>query len=116
MNKHTISQSKPPFNENGQVFMQGLLCRKETTELNERISLFVKDILPTMPEQYAFYENRGDFATQKQLLQMTDYDPFFEKLLNGFYFGDNGPVVKHMEPAVSGIVGPLCICIIAVKY
>ncbi len=74
---------KASFDQDGYVFVKEFLNPAESRELNQQLSAFIKNIVPDMPENHAFYEDRKDPSSLKQLFRMADYDSFFEKLLSG---------------------------------
>jgi phytanoyl-CoA hydroxylase len=86
-------QLKSSFDEDGYVFIPGFLSQEESRELNQKLSDFIAQIVPTMPPNHAFYEDNDDRSSLKQLFRMADYDPFFEKLVNGSKFEEMAEVL-----------------------
>ena len=83
MGKTDLQQFKASFDSDGYAFMPGFLSREESRELDRKVADFIRDIVPGMPSNHAFYEDKDDPASLKQLFRMADYDPFFDRLVNG---------------------------------
>lgn len=77
---------KSSFDRDGYAFLQDFMTREESGVMNQKIVEFIEKIVPSMPENHAFYEDKSDPTSLKQLFHMADYDPFFEKLVNGSQF------------------------------
>ncbi|MBD2703518.1 phytanoyl-CoA dioxygenase family protein [Spirosoma sp. BT702] len=77
---------KDDFDQNGYVAIPGFLSQEEVQELNEKVWAFIRNVVPTMPENHAFFEVKNDPSSLKQLFHLSDYDPFFSILLNGSRF------------------------------
>jgi phytanoyl-CoA hydroxylase len=95
---------QPLFDVDGYVairkFLEGGLLR----DLLANVDRFVRDVVPQLPPEYVFYENRNDAATLKQIQHMGDYDPPFHELLTVSRFREiaeellHGPVVpKNLQ-------------------
>ena len=90
-------------------FVSGLLL----DELIDNVERFIREIVPEMPPEHAFYEDRAVPESLKQFQNMEDYDPWFHDLLTKGRFREvaenvlAGPVVpKDLQyfnkPAGSG--------------
>lgn len=79
-------QLKSSFDEDGFVFIPSFLSQDESQELNNKVADFIRDVVPDMPPNRAFYEDQADRTSLKQLFHMGDYDPFFEQLVTGSKF------------------------------
>jgi phytanoyl-CoA hydroxylase len=67
---------KKSYDQNGFVIVRQLLANADFAELCENTSRYVREIVPTLPDAEAFYEDRARPETLKQLQRM-DRDPFF---------------------------------------
>jgi len=60
----------------GYVVVRQFLAGDELAILQQNLDRYIRDVVPTLPEREAFYEDRGRPDTLKQLQRM-DRDPFF---------------------------------------
>jgi phytanoyl-CoA hydroxylase len=74
---------KKEFDKNGFLYIPGFFDVRGKTNLKNNLERFIKEVVPKMPEKDALYEVKNDSATLKQLFHMSDYDPFFKRLLYG---------------------------------
>ena len=74
------------FREDGFVALPRFLSEAEVCELRTNVARFITDVVPTMPREEVFFEERGDTATLKQLQRMFNYDSFFRELMFGSRF------------------------------
>lgn len=80
------NQQKQDFNIDGFIKLPGFLSPDELTEIRENLDRLIRDIVPTMPPAHAFFEDKNDPGSLKQLFHLADYDPFFKKLVVGSKF------------------------------
>ncbi len=92
------------FNKDGFVAFPQFVVGEELTELIQNVGRFIKDVVPRLPDEHVFYEDRNDAATLKQIQQMGDHDPWFFELFTNSRFREvaerllNGPAVpKNMQ-------------------
>ncbi len=71
---------KPEFDDRGFVAIRGFLQGDELALLRDNIERYIRDVVPTLPDSDAFYEDRQRPETLKQLHRM-EQDPFFEDYL-----------------------------------
>lgn len=81
-----IETTKAEFDENGFVALRGFLDPGEVEQVRENLERFIRDIVPTMPKEHVFYEDKADRSTLKQLQGLADRDPFFHGLMFGGRF------------------------------
>jgi phytanoyl-CoA hydroxylase len=55
------------FRRDGFVFLPGFLSPEEVGEVNSRLEKLIRDVVPTMPPEHAFYEGERNPSTLKQL-------------------------------------------------
>jgi phytanoyl-CoA hydroxylase len=77
---------KSGFDQDGFAFLPGFLSSEEIREINQTLEKFINEVVPGMPAEHAFYEVKGNSATLKQLFHLSDYDPYFYRLLHGSQF------------------------------
>jgi phytanoyl-CoA hydroxylase len=92
------------FYGDGFVALPQFVSGHEMAELLANMDRFIKDVVPQLPDEHVFYENRNDPATLKQIQQMGDHDPWFHELFTAGRFREvaelllAGPVVpKNMQ-------------------
>lgn len=83
-NNPTIYQQA--FRNDGYVALKGFLNEEEVKDLQKNLERFFREVLPGMPDQHVFYEEKGNKNTLKQLQQLFTYDPYFHQLMFGSKF------------------------------
>ena len=73
---------KQDFDRDGYVAIRGFLDDQEMTELTRQTDDFVARSAPDLPAEIAYFEDKNDASTLKQVQKLYDYDPYFEKLAN----------------------------------
>ena len=80
MTEHEVAtefdQYKAGFDRDGFVVIPQFMIGNEFTELQDNLDRYICDIVPTLPDSGAFYEDRNRPATLKQMQHM-GCDPFF---------------------------------------
>lgn len=77
---------KAGFDRDGFAFLPGFLSPEEIREVNQRLEKFIAEVVPGMPAEHAFYEDKDNSTTLKQLFHLSKYDPYFDQLLHGSKF------------------------------
>jgi phytanoyl-CoA hydroxylase len=67
---------KRDLDRDGFVVVRGFLPAEGLEELRRNLDRYIREVVPTLPDSDAFYEDRGRPETLKQLQRM-DRDPFF---------------------------------------
>ncbi|MDA1232583.1 MAG: phytanoyl-CoA dioxygenase family protein [Planctomycetota bacterium] len=67
---------KEQFDLHGFVIVRQFLEKHDFTELHENLNRYIQDVVPTLPDADAFYQDRSRSETLKQLQRM-GCDPFF---------------------------------------
>jgi phytanoyl-CoA hydroxylase len=71
------------FQQDGYVFMPGFLNASELTELNAELERFIRTVVPSMPAEEVYYEDKQRPETLKQLQRMNEQDDYFARLFLG---------------------------------
>jgi phytanoyl-CoA hydroxylase len=79
---------KEDFDRDGYIFYPGFLNEEEAGDLTENVSRYIREIIPAMPADQVFYDDRDDPNSLKQIQSMFDFDPYFHKLMFGSKFED----------------------------
>lgn len=92
------------FAEDGFVAFPRFVSGDALGELSANVDRFVQQIVPALPDEKVFYDDKNDTASLKQIQQMGDHDPFFHALFTASPFRDvaeallGGPVEpKNMQ-------------------
>ena len=70
------SKQAAEFAEQGFTIVRDFLTEVEFAELQRELDRYIRDVVPTLPETHAFYQDRTKPETLKQLQNM-GVDPFF---------------------------------------
>lgn len=92
---------KSCFKRDGYVAIQPLLDANEMAALSREIARFISDVVPLMPAEQVYYEDRSDPSSLKQLQKMFEHDAFFNDLML------NGPARKVAETVLGEPVVPV---------
>jgi phytanoyl-CoA hydroxylase len=77
---------KRKFLSDGFIFFPGFLNKEEIELVKNRLSEFIKNKVPEMPETEVYYEDKADKNTLKQLQKLFDHDHFFFDMMFGSRF------------------------------
>ena len=68
------------FVTDGYVVLPGCIAGRQLEHLLTKIKHFIRDVIPAMPSEKVFFEERGRPATLKQLQSLHVYDDYFAEL------------------------------------
>jgi phytanoyl-CoA hydroxylase len=68
------------YDEHGYIAIKDFLDEKETTALVVETDRFVKTVVPTLPHEIVYYENKEDSSTLKQIQHIDQHDEYFKKI------------------------------------
>jgi phytanoyl-CoA hydroxylase len=85
---------RPQFDADGFVVVRSFLPEADFAELNRELDRYIHNVVPTLPDGDAFYEDRARPDTLKQLSRI-EQDPFFKAYLQH-------PVWNDMASALLG--------------
>lgn len=92
------------FREEGFVALPRFFSGSEMVDLIANVNRFINDVVPHLPDEHVFYEDKNDTATLKQIQQIGNHDPWFHQLFTAGRFRGvaelllEGPVVpKNMQ-------------------
>jgi hypothetical protein len=88
------------FLRDGFVFLPGFLAPDEVAVVNARLQTLIRERVPQMPPDVAFYEKADDPTTLKQIQSLYDYDPLFREMMFGSRFEELASVL--LDDAVVG--------------
>ena len=100
-NKISTESRHARFQQDGYICARTFYSMDEIAELNHEIARFVRDIVPGMPAEQIYYEDKTDKSSLKQIQRMFDYDPYFRHLM------DQGPARRLAEEMLQDEVVPV---------
>ncbi|QKJ32616.1 phytanoyl-CoA dioxygenase family protein [Mucilaginibacter mali] len=81
--KETI---KTEFAEDGYVFIPGFLSADEVAAISQNFNRVIDEVVPNMPDNRVFYEDKSNPATLKQVMDIHAHDAFFQQVLTDSKF------------------------------
>src|SRR5688572_3597015 len=70
------AELKASYDQNGFVIIRQLLRPDGFAELQQQLERYIRDVVPTLPDTHAFYDDRSKPETLKQMQHMTQ-DAYF---------------------------------------
>ncbi|MEM7263415.1 MAG: phytanoyl-CoA dioxygenase family protein, partial [Planctomycetota bacterium] len=67
------------FDRDGYVAFPGFLSPIELAELRSNLDRLLREVVPTMPREHVFFEDKDDPSSLKQLQQLGAHDEWFRK-------------------------------------
>jgi phytanoyl-CoA hydroxylase len=86
------------FRRDGFVVLRGFYSPNEMQEIEQHLARYLRDVIPTLPAEEAFYEVKGQPDTLKYAKNMDKHDAFFRKMY------ENERIVKLCELLLDGPV------------
>lgn len=77
-----MSPLKSAFDDQGYVAVSSFLTCKEVEELQQETARFIDLVVPTLPNEIVYYENKDDLSTLKQVQKLYEHDDYFMRLAN----------------------------------
>lgn len=81
VDQQQLSDWTDAFARDGHICLPQFLAGDALEELQDNLDRYIRDVVPGLPATHAFYENREDPATLKQMQYMQDEDSFFAELI-----------------------------------
>jgi phytanoyl-CoA hydroxylase len=94
------AESLDKYQTDGFLAIREFLAGEQLHELINNVDRFVREIVPGLPAEHAFYEDKADAGTLKQIQNIEDYDPWFHEFVNA------GRFQKLAEQLLGGPVVP----------
>jgi len=76
-----FAQYRAPYSKDGYVVVPAFLSDDDFSELNENLDRYIRDVVPTLPNRYAFYQEKHRPETLKQLQFMGENDLYFRRYI-----------------------------------
>lgn len=88
------------FREDGFVVLRGFLNESELSDVRDHLDKLIREKVPAMPPEKAFYEDYQDKSTLKQIQALYDEDELFHSMMFRSKFEELASVL--LEDAVVG--------------
>lgn len=75
-----MTKLKQSFDRDGYVAIKGFLGKQQSDELISQTQRFVKEVVPTIPVEEVYYEDKANKSTLKQVQKVYDFDNYYLKL------------------------------------
>lgn len=75
-----MTELKQNFDRDGYVAIKGFLDKQQSLELISQTQRFINDVVPTIPTEEVYYEDKADKSTLKQVQKVYDFDDYYLKL------------------------------------
>lgn len=85
---------KPAYDRDGFVVVRQLLPADDFKRLTAELDRYIRDVVPTLPDKHAFYDDKSRPETLKQMQHM-GLDPFFKEYMKN-------PVWNSLASALVG--------------
>src|SRR5690348_13680942 len=76
------NQCKTTYDRDGFVVVKQFLTPQELAELQKNLDRYIREIVPTLPDSHAFYQERVRPESLKQMQFMEKVDSFFRDYVN----------------------------------
>lgn len=86
MQQEKMDNLKASFEKDGYVFIKGFLGREQVDEINSKLVDYIRSVVPVMPANHVFYEDKERPETLKQLQDLQVHSPFFNQLMTDSAF------------------------------
>jgi ectoine hydroxylase-related dioxygenase (phytanoyl-CoA dioxygenase family) len=87
------------FDRDGYVALRPLFDAAKMAEISAELDRYIAEVMPTMPVEEVYFENREDRSTLKQMQKLSVYDDYFRDLMETSVIRDIASAVMG-EPAV----------------
>jgi phytanoyl-CoA hydroxylase len=75
-----MTNIKTDFDKQGYIAIKNFLDAAELYELKAEVQRFIKEVVPNIPAEQVYYEDKSKTDTLKQVQKLYDYDDYFLKL------------------------------------
>ena len=74
---------KSQFDADGYVVLRGFLSEREVSAVHAELARLIRDVVPAMPREHVFHEDKSRPESLKQLQMLHTHDAFFHELFLG---------------------------------
>lgn len=83
MKQMTTDEHRHAFKESGFVAIKDFLTPADVVDLEGQVQRFIREIMPELPAEHVFFEDKANVDSLKQIQQMGEHDEYFHDLLHG---------------------------------
>ncbi len=83
VHENATQSAKTDFDRDGFAIIRGFHSLQEASDLIGHVERYVAEVVPTLPAEAAFYEEKGRSDTMMRLDRMDTYDSYFNELPRG---------------------------------
>ena len=80
------TDARPRYAEEGFLCIRNFIHGDELEELRANIQRFLDEVLPTLPNDHVFYEDKSNVRSLKQIQHLEDHDPWFHRAFTAGVF------------------------------
>ncbi len=71
------------FKEDGYFVKNEMFDSEELKEIKDQLELYIDEVVPKMPENQVYYDQKNQKESLKQIQKMFEYNTFFNDLIHG---------------------------------
>ena len=71
------------FKEDGYFVKNEMFDSEELKEIKDQLELYIDEVVPKMPENQVYYDQKNQKESLKQIQKMFEYNTFFNDLMYG---------------------------------
>lgn len=71
------------FLEDGYLVAKEFFSHEEISEIAQQVDRYISELVPELPSEHVYYEDKSDRSTLKQLQRMHEHDAWFDTLFDG---------------------------------
>ena len=71
------------FKDDGYFVYNEIFDSDELKEIKDQLELYIDEVVPKMPENQVYYDQKNQKESLKQIQKMFEYNTFFNDLMHG---------------------------------
>lgn len=75
-------QLRKSYDADGFVIIRGLYSSAEVEELNAQVERYIREVVPTLPKEAAFYDDYSRPETLRKMQSLDKRDAWFRQFMN----------------------------------
>jgi phytanoyl-CoA dioxygenase PhyH len=80
------------FDADGFVIIRGLFSSKELGELKAQVDRYIREVIPTLPQDAAFFDDYSKAETMRKMQSLDKHDEWFNQFMNS---GKHVPLLEY---------------------
>jgi len=82
MDANDLTNMSQAFDRDGYIALPGFAAGPQLDDILVNVERFIEEVMPALPRDDVFYEDKSDASTLKQIQRMHLHDEFFSNLMN----------------------------------